>query len=105
MQGQGTEAWVTLTKVGDSWMPAPASTMEERSSVMKSVDTTASSVYLQPIQHQRTGMMGSQGHRDVTLIKIEDIRIQLLPEQQATAFNTMSCSRQLLSLMPLHEAP
>ena len=37
----------TLTKLGDSWMPAVASTMEERSSVVKSVLTTASSVYLQ----------------------------------------------------------
>ena len=35
-----TGAGCTLTKVGDSWMPALASTMEERVSVMKSDDTT-----------------------------------------------------------------
>lgn len=33
-----------LMKVGDSIMPALASTMEERASVRKSVDTTSSSV-------------------------------------------------------------
>lgn len=37
----------SFTNVGDSWMPAPASTMDERVSPMKSVDTTASVVKLQ----------------------------------------------------------
>jgi len=34
----------TLTKLGVSWMPALASTMELRVLVLKSLDTTASSV-------------------------------------------------------------
>ncbi len=37
---------VTLTKLGESWMPALESTMEERGSCWKSVDTTSSAVYL-----------------------------------------------------------
>jgi hypothetical protein len=40
-----------LTKVGLSWMPAEASMMEERGSVMKSLDTTASVVNLRHKQH------------------------------------------------------
>ena len=37
----------SFTKVGDSMMPAPESTMEEWVSPMKSVETTASEVKLQ----------------------------------------------------------
>lgn len=37
---------VTLTKLGESWMPALESTMEERGSCWKSVETTSSAVYL-----------------------------------------------------------
>jgi hypothetical protein len=44
--GQAQGGAVTLTKVGLSWMPAEASTMEERGSVVKSVETTASVVNL-----------------------------------------------------------
>ena len=42
---------VTLTKLGESWMPALESTMEERGSCWKSVETTSSAVYL---DHHKT---------------------------------------------------
>ena len=42
----GAHQLTSFTKLGDSCIPAVASTMEEWSSVVKSVDTTASSVYL-----------------------------------------------------------
>ena len=42
----GSISDVTLTKLGESWMPALESTMEERGSCWKSVETTSSAVYL-----------------------------------------------------------
>ena len=45
----GIQQHTLLTKVGDRLMPAPASTMEERVSPTKSVDTTASVVKLQGV--------------------------------------------------------
>lgn len=51
----------SLTKVGDSMMPAPLSTMEERVSPTKSVDTTASSVKLRGRRQEAAGRGGRGG--------------------------------------------
>jgi hypothetical protein len=74
------EAVLTFTKFGVREMPAVASTIEERSSVIKSVDTTASSVNLQayagahlacqksvPLNVQFGGTMTTRVQRECTI--------------------------------------
>ena len=85
---------LTLTKVGDSWMPALESMMHERLSVMKSLLTTSSSVYPRIC----TGAGGRRSEAEYIRSEAEYIRRTQVTSMQCTRCEQMflRCNLHLL---------